>query len=125
MIDRLKSKIWTEIQSFQFLFFTFPRKCSCIKLYVTDVPLPQLAEVVEAAALGTPIPIPDVSSLTPSSSSSSPHPTLLQHCTDLDMILMSLNLRHLSHIFAKHKVSWDFFLLIAFTITMFIYLLFA
>lgn len=67
----------------------------------------KLAEVVEAAALGTPI---GPSSLPASSCTlvlPSPPPS---RCTDLDMVLAGLELTHLSAIFARHKIDLAGFL---------------
>ena len=59
---------------------------------------PQIAEVVEAAALGTPITAPSQAIAIASS-------YLNTHCSDLDMVLAGLNLGHLANTFAKHQVS--------------------
>ncbi|XP_018008053.1 ankyrin repeat, SAM and basic leucine zipper domain-containing protein 1 [Hyalella azteca] len=63
----------------------------------------KLAEIVEAAALGTPISVPE--SMLSNSSSPSQDAPQQEHCSDLDMVLAGLGLSHLSPLFAKHKID--------------------
>ncbi|KAF2353906.1 Sterile alpha motif domain [Trinorchestia longiramus] len=64
----------------------------------------KLAEIVEAAALGTPISAPQCAAPLHSSD------MVPLHCSDLDMVLTGLGLAHLSATFARNKIDLVSFL---------------